>query len=89
MLLWARICPNMTTRELQQLHQARPFRPFAIRLGDGQALPVDHPEFLAYAPGSRTATVYREDGSFQIIDLLLVTGLDVPAARQNGKRRKR
>ena len=39
---------------------------------------------LAYAPKGRTAVVYRRDGSFQVIDLLLVTGLDVQAPR-NGK----
>ena len=76
----------MTTNELAKLHQARPFRPFSIRLGDGQRLPVRHPEMLSYAPKSRTATVYRADGSFEIIDLLLVTGLDVQA---NGQRARR
>jgi hypothetical protein len=53
-----------------------------IRLGDGQALPVDHPEMLAYASKSRTATVYLPDGSFEIVNLLLVTGLEVPKARR-------
>ena len=79
----------MTTEALSQLHQARPFRPFAIRLGDGQSLDVEHPEMLAYAPKHRTAVVYRDDGSFQIIDLLLVTGLDVRAASSNGRPRRR
>jgi hypothetical protein len=40
---------------------------------------------LAYAPNSRTMTVYRKDGSLEIVDLLLVTGLDVA----NGRSRKR
>jgi hypothetical protein len=78
----------MTTEPLLKLHQARPFQPFSIRLGDGQSLPVEHPEMLAYAPRSRTAVVYRPDGSFEIIDLLLVTGLDVAAPR-NGRRTRR
>ena len=72
----------MTTEELYRLHQARPF---TIRLGDGQALPVKHPEMLSYAPRHRTAVVYRPNGSFEIIDLLLVTGLDVHPVR-NGRR---
>lgn len=76
----------MTTEALSRLHQARPFQPFALRLGDGQSLMVSHPEMLAYAPRSRTATVYRPDGSFEIVDLLLVTGLDVP---RNGASRRR
>ena len=77
----------MTTEALSKLHQTRPFQPFVLRLGDGQALPVDHPEMLAYAPKSRTATVYLPDGSFEIVDLLLVTGLEVPKSR--GVRRGR
>jgi hypothetical protein len=47
----------MTTEELHRLHQARPFRPFTIRLGDGQKLPAPHPEMLTYAPRSRVAVV--------------------------------
>lgn len=77
----------MTTEALSKLHQARPFQPFVLRLGDGQALPVDHPEMLAYAPKSRTATVYRSDGSFKILDLLLVKGLEV--FRGGSARRRR
>lgn len=74
----------MTTESLSRLHQARPFRPFVMRLGDGQALPVSHPEMLAYAPKQRTAVVYFEDGAFEIVDLLLVTGLEVPASKRGG-----
>ena len=79
----------MTTEEVRKLHQARPFQPFVIRIGDGQALPVDHPEFLSYSPNSRTMTVYSKDGSFEIVDLLLVTGLEVRNGRpaRRGKRR--
>lgn len=76
----------MTIEALSRLHVARPFQAFVIRLGDGQALPVEHPEMLAYAPKSRTATVYRADGSFEIVGLLLVTGLEV---RNGGSRRGR
>jgi hypothetical protein len=77
----------MTTEQLSALHRARPFRPFTIRLGDGQKLSVPHPEMLSYAPKSRIAVVHRIDGSFQIVDLLLVTGLDVHAPRNGTKQR--
>ncbi len=78
----------MTTEALHRLHTVRPFQRFSIRLGDGQSLQVEHPEMLAYAPKSRTATVYNRDGAFQIVDLLLVTGLQVEPA-SSGKRRRR
>jgi hypothetical protein len=77
---------SMTTDALYRLHSARPFTPFYLRLGDGQRLPVEHPEMLAYAPKTRMATVYFKDGLFELVDLLLVTGLEVPA---NGRRRSR
>ena len=79
----------MTTEAVQRLHQARPFQPFVVRLEDGQALPIKHPEFLAYSPNSRTMTVYSTDGSFEIVHLLRVTGLEVknPRAIRRGKRR--
>jgi hypothetical protein len=76
----------MTTDALHKLHVARPFTPFSLRLGDGQKLPVEHPEMLAYAAKSRLATVYFKDGSFEIVDLLLVTGLEVSG---NGRKQKR
>jgi len=76
----------MTTEALYKFHTARPFTPFSLRLGDGQRLPVDHPEMLAYAPRSRLATVYFKDGSFELVDLLLVTGLEVSA---NGRAKTR
>jgi len=76
----------MTVDALRKIHTARPFQPFFLRLGDGQRLPVAHPEMLSYSPNSRLATVYLDDGSFEIVDLLLVTGLEVGA---NGRRRRR
>ena len=79
----------MTTAAISPLHQARTFQPFVIRAGDGQSLSVDHPEMLAYAPSHRTMTVYLRDGSFQIIDLLLVTGLEVPNEDRSRSKRRR
>ena len=79
---------DMTMDELYKAHTRQPVQPFTICLGDRQRLPVLHPEMLAYAPKHRTAVVYRKDGSFEIIDLLLVKGLDVHAP-MNGKRHKR
>jgi hypothetical protein len=42
---------------------------------------------LAYAPKGRCATVFRNDGTCEIIDLLLVTGLDMQRP-MNGAKRK-
>ena len=68
---------QMTIEHLRNVHQARPFRPFAIHLADGRTLDVPHAEFLSHSPTGRTVIVYHGDESFSIIDLLLVTELEV------------
>ncbi len=66
----------MTTQDLSNLKNAKPFRPFSIHMADGREVKVKHPDFLAYA-GGRTALIGYEDGDFEIVDLLLVTSLKV------------
>jgi hypothetical protein len=65
----------MTIEQVRKLHQARPFRPFEIHMGDGRSVPVPHPEVLAIIPPGRTIVVGLADGTAEIIDLLLVTSL--------------
>jgi hypothetical protein len=80
----------MTIEQLRSLCAARPFRAFIMHLADGRALRVDHPEFIITAPSGRTAVVYQRDDSFNVVDLLLVTDLEVSAngTGPKGKRRK-
>jgi hypothetical protein len=70
----------MTIEQLRAVYQARPFRPFTLHLADGEQLHVPHTDFLSHSPNGRTLVVYAEDDSFSIVDLLLVTRLEV----QNG-----
>ncbi len=77
---------RMTVQEIRKLYEARPFRPFSIHMADGHYVRVAHPEFMATAPAARTVVVYQSDGSFDIVDLLLVTALSVQA---NGAARKK
>jgi hypothetical protein len=81
----------MTTEQLARAHSARPFRPFQLRLADSRMLAVPHPEHLAYAPGTRTAAIAQDDGTFEIVDLLLVVGIEFPPApaEPQGRRRRR
>lgn len=76
----------MTIQDIRKLYEAHPFRPFDIHMADGRKVRVEHPEFMATAPAARTVVVYQADGSFDIVDLLLVTALKV---QTNGKARKR
>ena len=67
----------MTVEQLRNVHQAKPFQPFTIHLADGRHFRVPHPEFLSHSPNGRIIIVYHQGESFSIIDLLLVTELEV------------
>lgn len=67
----------MTIQQLRHLHDGHPFIPFVMHLADGRHIPVLHPEFMMASPSGRTVIVYQPDDSFNIVDLLLVTDLDV------------
>ncbi|MBI1349278.1 hypothetical protein GC163_23660 [bacterium] len=67
----------MTIERVRELYHAQPFRPFVIHLADGRAIPVHHQEFIAASPTWRTLVVYKPDDSMNIIDLLLVTDLEL------------
>ena len=71
------------------MHQARPFQPFEINLADGRALPVEHPEVLAISPPGRTIGVGLDDGTIEIVDLLLVTSLKPRGNGATSRRRRR
>jgi len=71
----------MTIEQVRQLYNAAPFRPFIIHLADGRQIPVKHREFMAISPSGRTIVVYQTDDTSNIIDLLLVTDLEI----RNGK----
>jgi hypothetical protein len=79
----------MTIGQLRTVYGAQPFRPFTIHLADGRSIPVLHREFIMVVPSGRTLVVCQPDDTMNIIDLLLVTDLELnPAANGPGKRRK-
>jgi hypothetical protein len=82
----------MTIDQIRRLYEAQPFRPFTLHLADGRQLSVVHREFMASSPSGRTVIVYQPDDSFNVVDLLLVTDLEVKsenASRPNGRKKRR
>jgi hypothetical protein len=67
----------MTVAQIRNLYSAEPFRPFTLHLADGRQIPVAHREFMASAPSGRTVIIYQSDDSFNVVDLLLVTDLEI------------
>jgi len=79
----------MTIEQLRAAYQAQPFRPFVIHLADGREDRVNHREFIMTVPSGRTTVVVQPDDTLNIIDLLLVTDLEIkPGANGSSKRRK-
>jgi len=78
----------VTIEQIRSAYSAQPFRPFVIHLADGREVPVLHREFIMSAPSGRTLVVYQPDDSFNIIDLLLVTDLEVKP-NSNGSRKSK
>lgn len=80
----------MTIEQMRGVYDATPFQPFVIHLADGRAVPVHHRDFIMAVPSGRTLFVCQPDDTVNIIDLLLVTDLELqPATNGAQKRRKR
>jgi hypothetical protein len=78
----------MTIDKIRSLFLAEPFQPFVIHLADGPNIPVISPEFISTVPSGRTVVVSDADDRLHIIDLLLVTELEVKP-KSNGKTKRR
>jgi hypothetical protein len=60
----------------------QPFEPFAIRLADGRALSVPHPDFVALHP--RRIIVINDDASWNVIEPLLIVSIDYDGPNKKG-----
>jgi hypothetical protein len=80
----------MKTDEVRKLLAETPFRPFIIHVADGGRLRVEHEDYIALAPSGREMIVYRHDrpDDYEIVDVMLVTRLEV-ASRNGGKKSRK
>jgi hypothetical protein len=60
-----------------------------IHLADGREIPVHHREFIMAAPSGRILAVYQPDDSFNFIDLLLVTDVEIKPVANGSRKRGR
>lgn len=80
---------GMLSEHVKEVHRARPFRPFTLRLTDGRAVHVPHPEVLAFLGAGRTIAVsYPKTDHFELIDLLLVNSVEVGKPASSSRRRR-
>lgn len=73
----------MTTERFRTTLRQQPFRSFTIRMADGRAIDVVHPDFVAPSKSGRTVIVVQPDESYHVLDHLLMSELQVHAA--NGR----
>jgi len=78
----------MTIEQVRAAYEQQPFQPFSLHLADGRVIHGYHRDFIMSAPTGRTLAVYQPDGVCNIIDLLLVTDLELqpPAPVTTGSR---
>jgi hypothetical protein len=76
----------MTVEQLRGTHKAQPFVPFTLHLADGRSYRIEHPDFLSSHPQGRTIIVYKpgDTGDLEILDLLLVVGIEVHRSAGSG-----
>ena len=67
----------MTIQQLRAAHRATPFESFTVHMADGRSFNVPHPDFLSMSPTGRTVIIYQEDENFSILDLLLMTEIEM------------
>jgi hypothetical protein len=78
----------MTIEQIRRLYNAQPFQPFIIHLADGREISVPHRDFFMMVPSGRTLIVALPDDTVDIIDLLLVTDIEL-RSNGNGRQRRR
>jgi hypothetical protein len=70
----------VTKEAVHSTLHSQPFKPFRLRLTDGSLVRVPHPEFIVVSQGGRTAIVNTEGEKFSIVDLALVTAIELDSA---------
>ena len=79
----------MKIEKIREALHAQPFQPFWVYLADGGRLPVEHEDFVALAPTGREMIVFLPDNTHHIIDIPLVTRLEVKSRNGLHPKKKR
>ncbi|MBI5799822.1 MAG: hypothetical protein HZA92_03715 [Verrucomicrobia bacterium] len=71
----------MRIEEIRKINEANPFKPYTVRVSDGDGLPVPHPDFLFIPPVGGTVIVVDLQGCVTLVDANHITKLEFSAAR--------
>jgi hypothetical protein len=57
-------------------------------MADEKEISVDHPELLMITPGGRTVIVAVNDDAVRILDIMLITSININGRKPRQRRRK-
>ena len=77
----------MKADEIRHLLNAKPFRPFYIKLAEGRKARVFDKNFAMISPGGQTLLAYENKTHYNLIDIGSITGIEVnsPTKKKNGR----
>ena len=67
----------MLSSQIKSTLHTVPFQAFSIVTADGRKIPVVGRDFMTFSRTGRSAIVHHKDESFDILDTLLITGMNV------------
>jgi hypothetical protein len=66
----------MTHQEIKKAASRRPFRPFGLRLPDGELVQVRRENEIGIHPRTKkTVVIFESGGTYRILDVALITEL--------------
>ena len=66
----------MSIEEIRKINQTHPFKPYTVRVSDGDALHVPHPDFLLIPPVGGTVVIVNQQGCLSLVDAAHITKLE-------------
>ncbi len=73
----------MLAENLRVFKRARPFRPFTIHVGSGEAYVVAHPELLTIVPDETLAIVASAPARVALIEIAGITDVSLETAARS------
>ena len=73
----------MFKEQIAEVIRRQPFQPFDIKMSDGRAYKVDHPEFVSVSRDGRVVVYHTTDNRMLFLEMHHITTLEVanrPAA---------
>jgi hypothetical protein len=71
----------MTVRDIKELLDTAPFKPFSVHLSSGRTLQDITPDHLLFSPRGDQLALFPPDGGVSVIDPEQVASIDMQTAR--------